>query len=69
MSSGTILMAAAAVCACRVFFPSSCLPGSVGCPFWPTRARPDPVWMPGFYDDVDHDAERLVAEGAVQSAA
>jgi hypothetical protein len=29
---------------------------------------PGPVWMLGFSDDVDHDAEWLVAESAAQSA-
>jgi len=30
---------------------------------------PDPVWILGFSNGVDHDAEWLVAESAVQSAA
>jgi len=66
---GAMLMAAGAVCACCVSFPPSCLPGSFGCLPLAPASPPDPVGMPRFSDDVDQDAEWLVAESAAHSAA
>jgi hypothetical protein len=52
---------------------SRCLPlvllaGLIGLPPLAYPSPPDPVRIPGFYGDADHDARWLVAESAVQSA-
>ena len=51
------------------FLPLVLLAGVIGLSPLAHASPPDPVWVPGFYHDVDHDAEWLVAESTAHSAA